>query len=302
MKILLLTNLKNEESKEDIWIADILKKDGNIVDISWIDYDEKLDEEYDVFIKRNIWLSDNHNYEEILKYEEMANKLNNRLRCKNKKLINFNGKFDEQGKDYLVKLFNRGYEVIPSINKKEDINKFAETEKYLLKPKIGYDGMEQKVITKREIEEVDFNKYILQPLMDFQSEVQFYFLNNELQYALEFKPSKVPVYPDAIKYNYNEKEKQIAQKFANLNKQLIGIQRVDFIKLYNNELKLLEIEDAAPYLDLDELKEKYKDETILLVTHGGTLRAIYWYFHGIPEEGNVGYDMHSNCEIKEYEL
>ncbi len=26
MKILLLTNLKNEESKEDIWIADILKK------------------------------------------------------------------------------------------------------------------------------------------------------------------------------------------------------------------------------------------------------------------------------------
>lgn len=254
MKILLLTNLKNEESKEDIWIADILKKDGNIVDISWIDYDEKLDEEYDVFIKRNIWLSDDYDYEEILKYEEMANKLNNRLRCKNKKLINFNGKFDEQGKDYLVELFNRGYEVIPSINKKEDINKFPETEKYLLKPKIGYDGMEQKVITKREIEEVDFNKYILQPLMNFQSEVQFYFLNDELQYALEFKPSKVPVYPDATKYNYNEKEKQIAQKFANLNKQLIGIQRIDFIKLYNNELQLLEIEDAAPYLDLDQLE------------------------------------------------
>lgn len=63
MKILLLTNLKNEESKEDIWIADILKKDGNIVDISWIDYDEKLDEKYDVFIKRNIWLSDDHDYE-----------------------------------------------------------------------------------------------------------------------------------------------------------------------------------------------------------------------------------------------
>ena len=53
---------------------------------------------------------------------------------------------------------------------------------------------------------------------------------------------------------------------------------------------------------LDEVKEKYKDKTILLVTHGGTLRAIYWYFNGIPEDGNVGYDMHSNCEIKEYEL
>ena len=49
------------------------------------------------------------------------------------------------------------------------------------------------------------------------------------------------------------------------------------------------------------LGTNYKDKTILLVTHGGTLRAIYWYFKGIPKDGNVGYDMHSNCEIKEYE-
>ena len=254
MKILLLTNLKNEEAKEDKWIADILKKDENIVDISWIDYDECLDNEYDIFIKRNIWLSDDHNYGEILKYEESANRLNNRLIAKNRKLINFNGNFDKQGKEYLVDLFNKGYEVIPSINKKEDINKIPKTEKYLLKPKIGYDGIEQHVITKKEIEKVDFNKYIIQPLMKFQSEVQFYFLNNELQYVLEFKPSKVPIYPDAIKYNYNKKEKLIAQKFADLNKQLVGIQRIDFIKLYNGEIKLLEIEDAAPYLDLDQLE------------------------------------------------
>lgn len=254
MKILLLTNLKNEEAKEDKWIADILKKDENIVDISWIDYDECLDNEYDIFIKRNIWLSDDHNYGEILKYEESANRLNNRLIAKNRNLINFNGNFDKQGKEYLVELFNKGYEVIPSINKKEDINKIPKTEKYLLKPKIGYDGIEQHVITKKEIEKVDFNKYIIQPLMKFQSEVQFYFLNNELQYVLEFKPSKVPIYPDAIKYNYNKKEKLIAQKFADLNKQLVGIQRIDFIKLYNGEIKLLEIEDAAPYLDLDQLE------------------------------------------------
>ena len=254
MKILLLTNLKNEEAKEDKWIADILKKDKNIVDISWIDYDECLDNEYDIFIKRNIWLSDDHNYGEILKYEESANRLNNRLIAKNRNLINFNGNFDKQGKEYLVELFNKGYEVIPSINKKEDINKIPKTEKYLLKPKIGYDGIEQHVITKKEIEKVDFNKYIIQPLMKFQSEVQFYFLNNELQYVLEFKPSKVPIYPDAIKYNYNKKEKLIAQKFADLNKQLVGIQRIDFIKLYNGDIKLLEIEDAAPYLDLDQLE------------------------------------------------
>lgn len=253
MKILLLTNLNNEESEEDIWIANTFKKDGNIVDISWIDYDEALDNEYDIFIKRNIWLDSSYCYEKILKYEEIANKLNDRLKGKNKKIINFNGNFDEQGKQYLIDLYNRGYEVIPSIDKKEDFYKLPEAEKYLLKPKIGYDGMKQRIICKEEIDIIDFNKYILQPLLEFQSEVQFYFINNKLQYALEFKPSKLPIYPDAVKYEYNEKEKQIAQEFADLNKQFIGIQRIDFIKLYNGKIKLLEIEDAAPYLDLDQL-------------------------------------------------
>lgn len=53
---------------------------------------------------------------------------------------------------------------------------------------------------------------------------------------------------------------------------------------------------------LDEIKNEYKGKNILLVTHGGVLRAVYWYFHGIPEDGNVGYEAHGNCEIKEYEI
>ena len=131
MKILLLTNLNNEESEEDIWIANTFKKDGNIVDISWIDYDEALDNEYDIFIKRNIWLDSSYCYEKILRYEENANKLNDRLKGENKKIINFNGNFDGQGKQYLIDLYNRGYEVIPSIDKKQDFCNLPEAEKYL---------------------------------------------------------------------------------------------------------------------------------------------------------------------------
>lgn len=52
---------------------------------------------------------------------------------------------------------------------------------------------------------------------------------------------------------------------------------------------------------LDELKEKYKEKNILLVTHGGVGRAIYWYVKGIPKDGNVPLDI-GNCEIKEYEI
>lgn len=53
---------------------------------------------------------------------------------------------------------------------------------------------------------------------------------------------------------------------------------------------------------LDELKEKYPDKTILLVTHSGICRIIYYCFHPIPENGNLLEYQSSNCSIDEYEI
>lgn len=53
---------------------------------------------------------------------------------------------------------------------------------------------------------------------------------------------------------------------------------------------------------LDEIKEKYKNKNILLVTHGGVARAIYFYFHEIPEDGMLETFGSNNCGIKEYKL
>ena len=52
---------------------------------------------------------------------------------------------------------------------------------------------------------------------------------------------------------------------------------------------------------MDEIPEKYKDKNILLVTHGGTCRAINAYFNGIGENGHVQSAKIKNCEIREYE-
>ena len=75
---------------------------------------------------------------------------------------------------------------------------------------------------------------------------------------------------------------------------------------YNSEIKYPELESMKDvYLRiknfLDELKKKYKEEKILLVTHGGISRAIYWYFNEIPDNGN-SFDVNENCKIYEYEL
>lgn len=171
-------------------------------------------------------------------------------------MINFNGKFDAKGKSYLVDLYNRGYQVIPTVSNMTDINKLPKNDKYVLKPIDSYDGIGQMKLTLDELNKHFKEGYIIQPLINFKSEIQFYFINRKFIYALEFAPSKVPVYPDAKIYNYKQKELLLAQSFANLNDDLIGIQRINFLKTYNDELLLIEIEDSSPYLDLDMLDKK----------------------------------------------
>ena len=75
---------------------------------------------------------------------------------------------------------------------------------------------------------------------------------------------------------------------------------------YNSDKKYAKLESMKDvYLRikefLDELKKKYKDENNLLVTHVGISRAIYWFFNGIPKNGNSS-DVNENCKIYEYEL
>ncbi len=54
---------------------------------------------------------------------------------------------------------------------------------------------------------------------------------------------------------------------------------------------------------IDEIKEKYKGNNILLVTHGAIARVIQFYFEPIPEDGMLlNISGQKNCEIKEYNL
>ena len=56
------------------------------------------------------------------------------------------------------------------------------------------------------------------------------------------------------------------------------------------------------YLFLDNIKTKYQDKNILIVTHGGVARGIYTYFNGYPNQDSLAeYGRQDNCEIKEYE-
>jgi len=268
LKILIISNTNQEEVEEDLLIANSFRRDGHEVSVVDSDYDDSLDNYYDVFIKRNAYYKNNKSL------DIFVDELRKRLLNKNKIMINFNGKFDTNGKYYLVDLYNRGYPVIPTVSNIADVNNLPKSDKYIIKPLNSYDGIGQKKLTFKELNDNFEKGHAIQPEIRFEKEVQFYFVNNIFCYALEFVPSKVPIYPDANNYDYREDELELAKSFANLNKGFIGVQRIDFLKTIDGKLFLIEIEDSSPYLDLDMLT-KDKLETFLAVYKN----MVYKYFN-----------------------
>lgn len=54
---------------------------------------------------------------------------------------------------------------------------------------------------------------------------------------------------------------------------------------------------------LDDIKSKYANKNILLVTHGTIARVIQFYFEEMPSDGMLlNVSGQKNCEIKEYEI
>lgn len=254
MKILIISNPDNEEYVDDKFLADAFIKDGHKVEIARKDYPEKLESEYDIFIKRNAYDLNVNNFKLGVDPYQFVTRLQN----KNLPRINCDAQFDGKGKDYLAVLFQQGYEVIPTINKINDFDKLPQSDTYLLKPHNGFDGFGIEEVTKEEAIKKFTNSYIIQPKIKFQSEVQFYFVGNKFEYALEYRPSKYPNWPNPEYYNYSVEDLSLAQKFADLSLKYNGVQRIDFIKLDNRKLLLLEIEDSSPNLSLYLIDEKRK--------------------------------------------
>lgn len=79
---------------------------------------------------------------------------------------------------------------------------------------------------------------------------------------------------------------------------------------YWNYYKNIKYERAENVVDLfnrvkkliEELKEEYKDKKIIIVTHSGVIRIMYYYFNGIPDDGLLGEVEIKNCSIFEYDV
>lgn len=72
-------------------------------------------------------------------------------------------------------------------------------------------------------------------------------------------------------------------------------------QIYERAETLQHLYDRVDSL-LNEIKEKYQDKHILLVTHSSITRVLYYYFNGIPEDGDLNEYNAINAKVECYEL
>ena len=161
------------------------------------------------------------------------------------------GKGDIKGKGHLLELFMSGFAVIPTYASKEEA--VGKAERFLLKPLDGADSVGVQRLTSDELLSCDCQNMLIQPLVDFEYEVSFYFVGNDFHYAL-YAPNPEKRW-ELQAYPATQDDVAFAQSFVTWNSCRHGIQRVDACRTKDGKLLLMELEDYNPFLSLELLEE-----------------------------------------------
>lgn len=169
----------------------------------------------------------------------------------------FDGKADMKGKQYLLDLTLEGYPVIPTIDTITDLVRLGNATQYIVKLKDGADSIGMQLLQRNELLHQAPTDRLIQPYIDFEYEVSFYYLNNAFQYAL-YAPDTQKRW--ALKeYHPRAADLAFAERFIQWNNMARGIVRVDACRLKDGSLLLVELEDLNPFLSLDLLPEPRRE-------------------------------------------
>jgi hypothetical protein len=165
------------------------------------------------------------------------------------------GKGDMAGKQYLLDLTAAGYPVTPTVDSAEDVAHLPDVDRYVVKPALGADSIGLQVV--EDPATVAGGNILVQPHVDFEYEVSFYYVDGEYQYAL-YTPDPAERW-DLAPYTPADADLAFAQRFVDWNALSHGIERIDACRTRDGELLLVELEDLNPYLSLDRVDEPTRD-------------------------------------------
>lgn len=232
--------------EEDLFLTSKLREDFQLV-ICHPEDTETFEEDFDLIVFRNA--GPVANFKD--KYQAFRNRVvSNHLKTYN----SFDGKADMNGKEYLIELTNANFSVIPTIDTLNSLDKLPDVETYIVKPKDGADSIGMEFVSKNElaakVNPIKKNT-LVQPFINFDYEVSFYFIDREFQYAL-YAPDKSKRW-ELKEYIPSKEDLAFAECFIEWNNLDWGIQRVDACRTEQGELLLVELEDLNPYLSLLEI-------------------------------------------------
>lgn len=176
----------------------------------------------------------------------------------------FTGKADMRGKQYLLELTQRGFPVIPTVDSPDRLGLLPASETYVVKPKDGADSIGLEFLSKDALTARDLSggRMLIQPAVDFQYEVSFYFIDDIFEYAL-YAPDRAKRW-ELKRYEPDAADLSFASRFLDWNDIRRGIQRVDACRTRDGRLLLVELEDLNPFLSLDRLdgaaRKKFADD------------------------------------------
>lgn len=131
---------------------------------------------------------------------------------------------------------------------------------------LNSNGISQAIDLGKELNKLNIDLIYCSPIERAKHTLELFGLDNNIPVIIEerIKERDMGTYKKA--------------KFKDLN--------LETFWGYDSELEYPELESMKSVYErvanfLDEIKTKYGDKDILLVSHGGVLRAIYWYFNGV---------------------
>ena len=265
-KILIISDIKNPRFIEDMYIAKSFKKDGHIVKVLGIGYKKEYDAKFDIIIRRNTW---EENKLETLYYTIRNEMLVRRIYDYSIPAINVVG-LQETDLEYMPKLLRKRipniYPTITDIDELFLIMKDWSTEKELIiRERQQYLAKKNPSIT---LKVEDIGKYfkdvehVIQPNIEYKSQVQVHCIGNKIMYAFEYSPTKYNKFTNEKQIIISEKDKKVINKILKVSNLEYGMQRLDFVRLKNDDLLLYEIKDTNVHMNMEKLDFEKREEVI----------------------------------------
>ena len=145
---------------------------------------------------------------------------------------------------------------------------------------LNENGIKEALIVKEKLKDIHFDYVFVSPLI------------RTIETAKIITDADIIIDNRLIERSNGELEGKLKDDVYNIdfnlmNSSLYGIESVMDVRKRVNSF-------------LDEIKIKYPKKDILIVTHGGVIINIRYYFEGEPKTGDYGDYIINNCEILEY--